>query len=479
MAEETPVRRKSMLSGNQMFVKESFCRHGFGTSLTDEMVQLGRIAKDAILLVDIKYLRTHLTTMDGRRIKIVKNLHGQFGKGDKTGTDDLFVPVVKKHFIILDLLKKKDPKRLVKISCNQRIGFVNAPTGHLFVRYFSHGMISGLGQRHLSGFFREGPCLEKGRHPPKDGKHKPGRNKEQGWENFPLFRSMVILGVLDARKRGGYTMDRTILVTGCSTGIGRCVAINLHQRGYQVFATARKEADVAMLRKAGLKAHRLDLTDMASMEHSVAWVLAETGGTLYALFNNAAYGQPGAVEDLPVEALRAQFETNFFGTHALTRLILPIMRRQGYGRIIQNSSILGFVALKYRGAYNASKYALEGLSDTLRLELRGSNIHVSLIEPGPVVTRFRDNADAAFLRWIDGEKSLHNTVYETMRAQRRSGNPATFSVPPEAVLKRVVRILESSHPRARYPVTFPTYLFMVLKRVLSPTLLDGVLARFG
>ena len=272
-------------------------------------------------------------------------------------------------------------------------------------------------------------------------------------------------------------MNRTILITGCSTGIGRCVALDLHRRGYQVFATARKETDVAALQAEGLTAHRLDLTETASMEQSVAWVLEQTGGTLYALFNNGAYGQPGAVEDLPVAALRAQFETNLFGTHALTRLVLPVMHRQGYGRIIQNSSILGFIALKYRGAYNASKYALEGLTDTLRLELKGSSIHVSLIEPGPVTTRFRENANSAFLRWIDTEKSRYKEVYAKMQARRFSGNPTTFSVPPEVVLRQVVHALESSRPRVRYPVTFPTYLFAVLKRMLSSAVLDKILVR--
>lgn len=274
-------------------------------------------------------------------------------------------------------------------------------------------------------------------------------------------------------------MNRTILITGCSTGIGRCVALALHQRGYRVFATARQEADVAALAAQGLMAHRLDLTDHSSIEQSVEWVLAHTGGTLYALFNNAAYGQPGAVEDLPVAALRQQFETNLFGPHTLTRLVLPIMRRQGYGRIIQNSSILGFIALKYRGAYNASKFALEGLTDTLRLELKGSGIHLSLIEPGPVTTQFRNNAQQAFTRWIDAENSQHKESYATMQKERLSGKPTAFSVPPEVVLKRVIHALESAYPQARYPVTFPTYLFMVLKRILSTAWLDALLVRSG
>ncbi len=177
--------------------------------------------------------------------------------------------------------------------------------------------------------------------------------------------------------------DKAVLITGCSSGIGKCVAVALAARGYRVFASARRASDVTRLGEEGFEAVRLDLCDTASIREAMETVLARTDGMLYALFNNGAYGQPGAVEDLSTDVLRAQFEANFFGWHELTCQVLPIMRRQGYGRIIQNSSVLGLVALKWRGAYTASKFALEGLTDTLRMELRGSGIHVSLIEPGP------------------------------------------------------------------------------------------------
>ncbi|MBF0585244.1 MAG: SDR family NAD(P)-dependent oxidoreductase, partial [Magnetococcales bacterium] len=191
---------------------------------------------------------------------------------------------------------------------------------------------------------------------------------------------------------------QTILITGCSSGIGQCVAHGLKQRGYRVFATARQLKDVERLQQDGFETCQLDLDDSDSIRNAVEWVLTQTGGTLYALFNNGAYGQPGAVEDISRAALRAQFETNLFGTHELTSLLLPVMRRQGYGRVLQNSSVLGFVALPYRGAYVASKFALEGLTDTLRLEWRNSGIHFSLIEPGPIQTAFRQNATRAFHR---------------------------------------------------------------------------------
>jgi NAD(P)-dependent dehydrogenase (short-subunit alcohol dehydrogenase family) len=269
---------------------------------------------------------------------------------------------------------------------------------------------------------------------------------------------------------------KSILITGCSSGIGECVARGLHTRGYRVFATARKTADVERLQGEGLESLPLDLDDPVSINTAVEEVLLRTGGRLDALFNNGAWGQPGAVEDLSRAMLRAQFETNLFGWHELTRLVLPVMRRQGYGRIIQNSSVLGFVALRYRGAYNASKYALEGLTDTLRLELRGTGIHVSLIEPGPVTSRFRQNAYAAYRRNIDPESSVHRAHYRRMEQRLTKAGPVVpFTLPPEAVLKKVIHALESKHPRARYAVTLPTYLFAILKRILPTRALDRIL----
>ena len=271
---------------------------------------------------------------------------------------------------------------------------------------------------------------------------------------------------------------RTILITGCSSGIGRCVAHGLAQRGYRVFASARQAADVEKLNVAGLDSLQLDLTDSGSINRAIDDVLSRTNGRLDALFNNGAYGQPGAVEDLSRNVLRDQFETNLFGWHELTNRVLPVMRHQGHGRIIYNSSVLGFVALPFRGAYNASKYALEGLVDTLRLELRGSGIHVSLIEPGPIESRFRANAFAVFKRTINAEASVHREKYRRMEQRLNTEGPVVpFTLPAEAVLRKVIKALESPRPRARYYVTFPTYLFAALKRVLTDRALDRVLAR--
>lgn len=270
--------------------------------------------------------------------------------------------------------------------------------------------------------------------------------------------------------------DRSILITGCSSGIGYCVAHGLLKRGYNVIASARKPEDVERLRNENLQCVQLNLDDSDSINKAVDEALQLGNGTIYALFNNASFGQPGAVEDLSRDVLRQQFETNFFGTAELTNKILPIMRKQGFGRIIQNSSVLGLITLCYRGAYNASKFALEGLTDTLRQELADTDIHVSLIEPGPVKSRFRANAFEAYKQNIDAEHSVHRDIYRKIEQRlQKQGNAAPFTLPPEAVLKKVIHALESSRPKPRYYVTVPTYLFGILKRILSTRILDKIL----
>jgi NAD(P)-dependent dehydrogenase (short-subunit alcohol dehydrogenase family) len=269
---------------------------------------------------------------------------------------------------------------------------------------------------------------------------------------------------------------RAVLITGCSSGIGRCLAHGLKKRGYRVFATARREEDVVALSQAGLESFQLDLDDSGSLRNAVKAVLERTQGRLYALINNGAYGQPGAVEDLSRDVLRAQFETNLFGTQELTNLIIPAMRAQGEGRIVNMSSILGIVCFTYRGAYNATKFALEALSDTMRLELRDNNIYVSIIEPGPIESRFRANAYEVFKRNIDREHSAHRVRYARMEKRLEGTKPMPFTLPPEAVLKKVIRALESRRPKARYGVTFPTHLFAGLRRILPVRALDWVLA---
>ncbi len=273
---------------------------------------------------------------------------------------------------------------------------------------------------------------------------------------------------------------RSVLITGCSSGIGYCLAHGLRDRGFRVFATARRTADVERLAAEGFEALALDLDDSASLAVAVGEVLRRTDNRLYALVNNAGFGLPGAVEDLPRDSLRAQFETNVFGGQELIRLLMPVFRAQNEGRIVQMSSMLGYVALAYRGAYCASKYAIEGLTDALRLELRGTNIHVSIIEPGPIAARFRDNAYSAFKTWIDKNHSVHREQYEAMigRLEGQRG-PQPFTLPPEAVLKKVAHALESRRPHRRYQVTVPAYLSSMLERLLPTPLLDILLDRVG
>ena len=274
---------------------------------------------------------------------------------------------------------------------------------------------------------------------------------------------------------------RSILITGCSSGIGATCAAGMKARGWRVFATARKEADVAPLAAEGFDALRLDVTDAASIEAAAAGVLSATGRRLDALFPNAGRAPPGALEDLPTEALRAQFETNLFGWHTLTRAIVPAMRAAGRGRIVFCSSVLGFVPARFRGAYVASKYAVEGYADTLRIELAGTGIDVVLIEPGPIRSSFRDNARSNIEGVIDVAASPHRALYEAELAGRSAHARAIspFRLGPEAVLAKLVRAVESPRPRARYPVTVPAHAVAWLKRILPTRLLDRIVRRGG
>lgn len=272
--------------------------------------------------------------------------------------------------------------------------------------------------------------------------------------------------------------NKTVLITGCSTGIGYYVAHGLKKAGFQVIATARKMDDVKRLSEEGFTCFQLDLADSSSVQGAWTDILKACDGKLYGLFNNGAYGLAGALEDISREALTVQFQTNVFGWHELTNLVIPIMRQHNEGRIIQNSSVLGFVAMPYRGAYNASKYAIEGLTDTLRLELASTNIKLSLIEPGPIRSDFRKNALAAFERWIDPTNSPHNSNYASLQKRLKiEGDAAPFTLGPDAVLKRVLHALESNKPQIRYYVTFPTYLFGTLKRFLPFSWMDKLMLK--
>lgn len=273
---------------------------------------------------------------------------------------------------------------------------------------------------------------------------------------------------------------RNVLITGCSSGIGYCVAKGLRERGYQVFASARKQQDVERLEAEGFKTLQLDLADPESVQDAVYELMLRTNSELYAVFHNGAYGQAGALEDLSRTALEQQFATNVFGWHQLTTMVIPLLRQRNEGRIIYNSSLLGYVALPFRGAYNASKYAIEGMADTLRLELADTDIKVCLIEPGPIESRFRANALQSLKAHVSIDQSVHRQKYQgAIRRLEKAGPAAPFTLPPEAVLEKVIHALESPNPKARYPVTVPAHLFWVLRRVLPTRWLDSILLRIS
>lgn len=272
-------------------------------------------------------------------------------------------------------------------------------------------------------------------------------------------------------------MQRTILITGCSSGIGHDAAHGLAAQGWRVFATCRQARDCERLRGEGLESFVLDYADEASITAAVAEVRARAD-TLDALFNNGAFACPGAVEDLPRDALRAIFEVNLFGYHDLTRRLIPMMRAQGGGRIINCSSILGLVGAKWRGAYVATKFAMEGLSDVLRIEMQGTGVEVVLIEPGPITSSIRQNAIAHFERWIDWQNSARVGEYAALRHRLyESRGPDRFELPASAVTATLIRALEARRPRPRYYVTTPTHLMGFARRLLSSRALDWLLSK--
>lgn len=271
--------------------------------------------------------------------------------------------------------------------------------------------------------------------------------------------------------------ERSILITGCSSGIGLASAREMKARGWRVFATARKPEDLDRLRaEVAVESLYLDYAEPESIAAAAEHVLAATGGGLTALFNNGAYGQPGAVEDLKPDVLRAQFEANVFGWHDLTRRVIPAMRAQGQGRIVFCSSVLGLVAAPYRGAYCASKFAIEALADALRMELATTGIKIVLIEPGPIASRFLEHALEAYRRNIDLENSPHRDVYRARIMRLEEGGDQTFKLGPEAVAAKLVHALESRRPKPRYYVTIPTYAAVLLRRLLPTRALDAVAA---
>lgn len=273
-------------------------------------------------------------------------------------------------------------------------------------------------------------------------------------------------------------MTKTLLITGSSSGLGYDAAHGLRARGWRVFASCRKPEDCERLRDEGFDAPLLDYADPDSLRSGLDEVLEATGGTLDALYNNGAYACPGLVEDLPRGALEAIYQTNLFGVHDLTRMVLPVMRAQGRGRIVNCSSVLGLVPMPWRGAYVSTKFALEGLTDTLRIEMRGSGIDVILLEPGPITSNIRQNAIPHFEKWIDWENSARREDYEALKSRLYTDTgPDAFELPASACTKRLIHALESPRPRPRYYVTKPTWIMGTLRRLLPTRALDWVISK--
>ena len=273
--------------------------------------------------------------------------------------------------------------------------------------------------------------------------------------------------------------QKSILITGCSSGIGYDAACRLKSLGWQVFATCRKKTDVKKLRSEGFYSFLLDYANEASMDEAVQSVLSVTQGKLSALFNNGAFACPGAVEDLPTDALRSVFETNFFGYHYLSRKAITVMRQQGYGRIVNCSSVLGMVVMPWRGSYVASKFALEGLTHTLRIEMKDTQIKIILLHPGPIKTKIRENSVLQFEKWIDWENSARSLQYKNRLLNRLygSGEEDIFELPASAVTKKLIKALESTNPKPCYSVTVPTYTMNILRRLLPVRWLDYLIER--
>ncbi len=272
-------------------------------------------------------------------------------------------------------------------------------------------------------------------------------------------------------------MAQRVLITGSSSGIGRAACLGLRTRGWQVIAAARDPADVVRLQADGFAAVRIDHHDSTSIATGFAEAVDLAGGRIEALFNNAGHGMPGAAEDLPRGALEEVFSSNLFGLHEVTCHAIRHMRQHGGGRIVQHSSVVGFTPLPWRAAYVATKHALEGLTNTMRVELRGTGIHVAILNTGPVTSGFRDRSMAQFDRWIDVDASRHAEFYRAKWLARRTAGHDRFELGPEAVVRKLVHALESRRPRRRYYITLPAYVAAALTRVLPDAAQDWIVAR--
>lgn len=265
-----------------------------------------------------------------------------------------------------------------------------------------------------------------------------------------------------------------VLITGCSSGIGRATAERLAARGWPVYATARRIDDVAPLAGAGCTPLQLDVTDESSMRAAVA-TIEQAHGAIGVLVNNAGYGQDGAIEAVPIDAVRRQFETNVFGLVRLTQLVLPGMRHRGSGRIINVSSMGGRLVLPGGGFYHATKFAVEAISDALRFEVRPFGVHVIVVQPGPIKTRFEETSIGTMTEPSDGSPYA---AFDAGVAERvRRTYAGSMAAPPERVARVIERAITARRPRSRYPVTAAGRALMTARRVLPDQAFDALLRR--
>ena len=270
---------------------------------------------------------------------------------------------------------------------------------------------------------------------------------------------------------------KNILITGCSSGIGKDVAITLHNKGWRVFATCRSKTDCTFFTKLGIESFPLDLLKEESINCAVNLVKEKTKSQLDVLFNNGAYAIPGAIQDIPRSAMREIFEVNVFGQIDLINRCIPLMMNSDYPKIINCSSVLGFISLPYRGLYSATKYSIEALTDALRRENYDSKIKFVLIQPGPINTDIKKKSIKHFEKWIDWKKSIHKKTYENKVIKRLYDNNYkdsfnSYELQPDEVTKILINVLNSKKPKARYKITIQTKIAQIMIKLLPTNTLD-------
>ena len=269
---------------------------------------------------------------------------------------------------------------------------------------------------------------------------------------------------------------KNILITGCSSGIGHDAALTLNKKGWRVFATCRSRSDCKYFESLGIESFPLDLSNEKSIKSATDLIEEKISSKLNAIFNNAAFAIPGAIQDLPRSALREIFEVNVFGQFDLIKRCLPLMAQVEDPRIVNCSSVLGFLSLPYRGAYSATKFALEALTDAMRRENFDGPVKIILLQPGPINTKIRQNSIKHFEKWVNWQDSIHQKKYKNIVIERlynkSSSNLSKYELHPRSVTKVLEKALDAKKPKCRYMITTPTLAARILISTLPTKLLD-------